>query len=73
MYGLSGKYILFVGSLIPRKGVDTLLRALAAPPSSIRPELAVVGAGPQEKDLRRHAGTLGLAGKSAIDPPSSRA
>lgn len=61
MYGLSGEYILFVGSLIPRKGVDTLLRALAALPSSIRPELAVVGAGPQEKDLRRHADTLGLA------------
>lgn len=63
-YGLSGEYILFVGSLIPRKGVDTLLRALAALPSSIRPELAVVGAGPQEKDLRRHADALGLAAEA---------
>lgn len=57
--------LLSVGSLIPRKGIDLLIKALAI----LRDEhgrgnvtLAVVGNGPLESELKRLAGSLGLGG-----------
>jgi glycosyltransferase involved in cell wall biosynthesis len=49
-----------VGSLIPRKGVDTLIRALAACEHR-RWHFRVVGAGPEHKELSRLAESLGVA------------
>ena len=48
----------FVGSLIPRKGVDILMRALALMDSPPRLELA--GSGPAEQTLRRLAERLNI-------------
>ena len=61
-HALPSEFILFVGSLIPRKGVQTLIDALAALPAADRPGLAVVGKGPLEGALRAQAARLGLGG-----------
>lgn len=61
-HSLPSEFILFVGSLIPRKGVQTLIDALAALPAADRPGLAVVGTGPMEGALRDQAARLGLGG-----------
>ncbi len=52
----------FVGRLIPHKGVDVLLRAIAP---DERLHVAVFGAGPEEARLRTLAATLGL-GERAV-------
>ena len=44
-----GRYILYVGALGPRKGVDTLLAAWRALPRAIREEHALVLAGPLQR------------------------
>jgi glycosyltransferase involved in cell wall biosynthesis len=44
--GLSRPYILFVGTVEPRKNIDTLLDAYAQLPSSLRAEFDLVLAGP---------------------------
>lgn len=44
-----GRYLLFVGRLVPYKGLDTLVRAAPAIPCSI----VLAGTGPQEGELRR--------------------
>ncbi|MFN8104580.1 MAG: glycosyltransferase [Acidimicrobiia bacterium] len=46
-----GEGVVFAGRLSPEKGVDTLVRAVAAMPGSTR--LDVFGTGPQEAELRR--------------------
>jgi glycosyltransferase involved in cell wall biosynthesis len=51
--------LLFVGRLTVQKGVDTLLRALAA--MQVASPLTVVGAGPEEASLRALAERLGVA------------
>lgn len=54
--------VLTVGRLIPRKGIDLLLRAVArAAASGTAVDLTVVGSGPEEGRLRTLAGDLGLA------------
>jgi len=53
---------LFVGNLSRAKGVDVLLRALAARPGRWG-RFAFVGDGPDEPALRRQADELGLAGR----------
>jgi glycosyltransferase involved in cell wall biosynthesis len=58
-HGLSREYILFVGSLVERKGVRTLLQAMALLPKD-RPQLAIAGTGPLESDLRAETRRLGL-------------
>jgi glycosyltransferase involved in cell wall biosynthesis len=50
-----------VGSLIPRKGFDVLLQALARLPPSLEWELCVVGAGPEGERLVQLAESLGIA------------
>ena len=49
----------FVGRLVPQKGVDTLLQALAQTPDTVR--ALIVGSGPLETDLRSRASNLGIA------------
>jgi glycosyltransferase involved in cell wall biosynthesis len=49
----------FVGRLVPQKGVDTLLQALAQAPDTVR--ALIIGSGPSETDLRSLATRLGIA------------
>ncbi|MER6734128.1 glycosyltransferase family 4 protein [Streptomyces puniciscabiei] len=55
--------VVCVSRLVPRKGQDTLIRAmpriLAAEPDTV---LLIVGGGPYERDLRRMAAETGLSG-----------
>lgn len=53
------RVIAFTGRLVPHKGVDLILRALAALPSDVR--LLVIGSGPRLPALRALADRLGLA------------
>jgi glycosyltransferase involved in cell wall biosynthesis len=55
--GLTRTTILSVGSLIPRKGHDLVIRALASLPGV---ELLIVGDGEAEDELRRLAAALGV-------------
>jgi teichuronic acid biosynthesis glycosyltransferase TuaC len=56
--GFARPTLLTVGHLIPRKGVDLAIRALASLPGC---ELAIVGAGPEEPSLRALASSSGVA------------
>jgi glycosyltransferase involved in cell wall biosynthesis len=59
--GAAALRLLAVGRLIPRKGVDLLLRAVALARTDGAPvELTVVGSGPAEPELRSLARELGL-------------
>jgi len=56
------KDLIFVGRLVSDKGVDLLLEALAAlQQEGLRPELTIVGNGPEEESLRGLAERLGIA------------
>jgi glycosyltransferase involved in cell wall biosynthesis len=59
-YLLPERFVLFVGSLIPRKGAQTLLAALGELPAASRPDLIIVGTGPMETALRSQARAVGL-------------
>lgn len=65
--------VLHVGRLIPRKGIDRLLHAVASASSDSRLRLVVVGSGPEEASLRRLADELGIARdvefKGFVDQP----
>jgi glycosyltransferase involved in cell wall biosynthesis len=50
--------VLFVGRLQPRKRIDNLLRACAALPEGVQPELWIVGEGPARMELQRQAGAI---------------
>jgi glycosyltransferase involved in cell wall biosynthesis len=56
------KRVLFVGRLVPLKGVDVLLRALVGMPNV---QLTVVGDGPEGPALRRLAADLGVDARFA--------
>ncbi|MCX5143249.1 glycosyltransferase family 4 protein [Streptomyces sp. NBC_00338] len=62
-YGLSGRpVILCVARLVPRKGQDTLVRALPAVRRAVPgATLLLVGDGPHESSLRRTVAAAGLA------------
>jgi len=53
-----GDYILFVGRLVPYKGVDVLLDAMTHVPEET--SLRIVGTGPLEHDLKAQVKMLGL-------------
>lgn len=60
-YGVDGRRtVLHVGRLIPRKGVDRLIRAVAHASASVPLRLVLVGSGPEEGRLRALAGELGI-------------
>lgn len=64
--------LLFVGRLVSDKGVDLLLEALGRLcERGLTPALTVVGAGPEEKNLRRKAAALGLGGQVQFAGPLS--
>lgn len=56
-----GTTLLSVARLVPRKGIDTVLRALPTLPECVR--YRVVGTGPDEARLKRLACELGVAGR----------
>ncbi|HEY1068248.1 MAG TPA: glycosyltransferase family 4 protein [Pirellulales bacterium] len=55
-----GQYILYLGRLERRKGVDVLLEAYARLPRETRLPLAIVGYGDEREALERQATELGL-------------
>lgn len=60
---VDGPVVTYVGQLVPRKGVDTLIEAvarLAARPAGA-PLVAAAGAGPQRAELERMAAERGVA------------
>jgi glycosyltransferase involved in cell wall biosynthesis len=59
--GMPEPYVLFVGRLIARKGLDVLLRAIAGASSAVR--LVVIGDGPDRVALQALASELGLDGR----------
>jgi glycosyltransferase involved in cell wall biosynthesis len=60
-HGLRPPVVLFVGRLVEKKGLPTLLEAFAR---QTRPAtLAICGEGPQEARLRRQADQLGIASR----------
>lgn len=65
--------ILFVGSLIPRKGVAHLLRAVAALPERIDWRLDILGGGPEGDRLRTQAAGPGLGGRVRFAGPQTAA
>ena len=63
----------YMGRLVPEKGVDTLIQALARTPERIR--ALIVGSGPSEGDLRSLAADAGVADRvewrGYVDHPSA--
>jgi glycosyltransferase involved in cell wall biosynthesis len=59
-------HILSVGNLKPQKDHESLLRAFAQLPSSIRPKLIILGDGPLRERLGALIVELGLAGRVEI-------
>jgi rhamnosyl/mannosyltransferase len=57
--------VLFVGRLIYYKGVDVLVRAMAA----VDADLVIVGTGPLEDELVALAASLGISDRVTVLPP----
>lgn len=54
------RLVVYLGNLVPEKGPDLLIRALAHLRPDERPQAALVGDGPYEPELRRLAAELGV-------------
>lgn len=67
--GLAGPVVGYVGRLVPEKGVDVLLRAVARMTEPA--QILIVGGGPQEAELRALANALGLAGRCVFTGESA--
>lgn len=66
--------LIFAGRLVSDKGVDLLFRALnALGRKGLKPDLTVVGGGPEEGNLRRLAGELGIAEQVDFRGPKNAA
>lgn len=69
---LEGKRVLaFTGRLVPHKGLDVVLRALAELPRDV--ELLAIGSGPRLDELRHAAIALGVGGRTHFLPSVSNA
>lgn len=55
--------ILFIGSLIPRKGCEIALKALADLSAEKKTSLTIVGEGPERNNLQQQALSIGIADK----------
>lgn len=62
----SGFRILFVGALLPRKGVEHLLRAVARLPERIDWHLDIIGDGSEGERLRRICADSGLTARTSF-------
>ena len=62
-----GAVVSFVGRLVPDKGVDVLLDAIARMPGEVG--VLVVGEGPEEAALRARAKALGIHGRAWFHGP----
>ena len=62
-WGVEGdrRVVVSVGRLAPEKGVDDLVRAIAALPRDVTPTLLVAGDGPLRDELERAVGAAGIA------------
>ncbi len=58
-----GRKVLFVGRLVPFKGVDTLVSAM----QSVTGTLSVVGEGPEREPLERRASEVGVADRVSFE------
>jgi glycosyltransferase involved in cell wall biosynthesis len=69
--GISGKLVVSVGALIPRKGHDIVIAAMAALPEA---SLLIVGAGPEHGSLSRQIAGAGLGDRVRLlgSQPHSR-
>ncbi|MCB2102704.1 MAG: glycosyltransferase, partial [Rhodobacterales bacterium] len=63
-FGLDGPTVVSVGNLVPLKGHDLVIRALADLPPDTR--LLIAGDGPERAALEGLAGSLGLAGRVTL-------
>ena len=59
---LGGRYLLFVGRLVPYKGLDTLLAAAG----EVDARIALIGTGPLEGHIRKEIAARGLQGKVTL-------
>jgi glycosyltransferase involved in cell wall biosynthesis len=71
--GIEGPMILAVGTLIRRKGVDTIVRALARLETREDSTLVVCGTGPEEESLRTLSRDLGVSDRVQFRGQVSRA
>jgi glycosyltransferase involved in cell wall biosynthesis len=60
----AGKYVLFLGRLVHRKGIDLLLDAFAAAGHGSDVELVIAGEGPERAALEAQAVRVGLGGRA---------
>lgn len=67
--GLDGLQILYVGSLIKKKGVSHLLDALSALPQDMVWRARIIGGGHLFDSLKAQADRLGLSGRVRFDGP----
>lgn len=63
----NGPVVSFAGRLVPDKGIDVLLDAVARMPGHVG--ALIVGEGPEEPALRARAERLGIAGRVWFRPP----
>jgi glycosyltransferase involved in cell wall biosynthesis len=60
--------LVFLGRLVPDKGVDVLLRSLAQlRANGFTPSLTIIGDGPEKENLRKLAASLGVANQVVFD------
>lgn len=67
--------IVTIGTLMPHKGMDTVIRCYAMLPRAMRDahRLVVIGGGPQARELRALADELGVGDRVTLTGPLSRA
>jgi glycosyltransferase involved in cell wall biosynthesis len=72
---VSRRAVVFAGRIVPQKGLDSLVRAVARIPEADRPPVRAFGEGPALGDVRAEARRLGVAleAPGAVSPETVRA